>query len=403
MKETPKYKIIKRGNRKSLALRFWDDEIGKWVERSTGVGRRRDALRLVSEIVRLYHESKAPPPEYGHDYSKWPDFRVKYDREKASILATPGVWKSAANLLEKLLNPQETAEVSAAMLSQYQTLLRQRNLKEATIGSYLKHIRAALGWAEELEIIDKAPKVRIPKAAKQGKNMKGRPITTEEFERMLEQFSDEVGKERAEAYKKAANVMWLTGLRLDEALRLSHSDQTQIHLVGLNTRRPLLSFPDTEHKQREDTLVPLTPDAVDYFRRMPESSGLVLNLKTKTGQPTTSSGYVGKVFAAAGESAGVIVEQRSRLTKKGQWLPKYASAHDLRRSFGDRWSHRVMPAVLMQLMRHKSIETTMKYYVGRNTERLANEIWDAFAANSGRAQGDTLGDNSPKDKITKAS
>ena len=30
-----------------------------------------------------------------------------------------------------------------------------------------------------------------------------------------------------------------------------------------------------------------------------------------------------------------------------------------------------MPAQLMEIMRHESIETTMKYYVGKNAERTA--------------------------------
>ena len=30
-----------------------------------------------------------------------------------------------------------------------------------------------------------------------------------------------------------------------------------------------------------------------------------------------------------------------------------------------------MPADLMEIMRHESIETTMKYYVGKNAERTA--------------------------------
>lgn len=51
---------------------------------------------------------------------------------------------------------------------------------------------------------------------------------------------------------------------------------------------------------------------------------------------------------------------------------KYASAHDLCRAFGQQWSARVMPAVLQQLMRHVSIETTMKYYVGRDADAVAD-------------------------------
>jgi hypothetical protein len=38
---------------------------------------------------------------------------------------------------------------------------------------------------------------------------------------------------------------------------------------------------------------------------------------------------------------------------------------------------RVLPQVLMELMRHESIETTMSYYVGRNAERTADALWAA--------------------------
>ena len=53
---------------------------------------------------------------------------------------------------------------------------------------------------------------------------------------------------------------------------------------------------------------------------------------------------------------------------------KYASCHDFRRSFGERWSTRVMPATLQQMMRHADISTTMRFYVGRNGQKAAAEI-----------------------------
>jgi integrase len=58
-------------------------------------------------------------------------------------------------------------------------------------------------------------------------------------------------------------------------------------------------------------------------------------------------------------------------------LAKHASAHDLRRSSGERWAARVMPQVLPELMRHESIETTMKYYVGLNAQSTAAVLWEA--------------------------
>jgi len=39
---------------------------------------------------------------------------------------------------------------------------------------------------------------------------------------------------------------------------------------------------------------------------------------------------------------------------------------------------RIMPAQLKELMRHESIETTLRYYVGSNAERTADACWEAF-------------------------
>jgi len=93
-----------------------------------------------------------------------------------------------------------------------------------------------------------------------------------------------------------------------------------------------------------------------------QASGAVLCDKT-----------VSRTVSAIGEKAGVIVNT----DKTGK--VKYASAHDLRRAFGERWSSKVMPQVLMELMRHESIDTTMKYYVGRNAQRTADALWEADA------------------------
>jgi integrase len=79
-----------------------------------------------------------------------------------------------------------------------------------------------------------------------------------------------------------------------------------------------------------------------------------------------------KVMAMIGEKSGVVVS----VDQKGR--KKYASAHDFRRAFGDRWALRVMPTVLMQLMRHESSETTMRYYVGRSVQATGDVVWEAY-------------------------
>jgi integrase len=79
----------------------------------------------------------------------------------------------------------------------------------------------------------------------------------------------------------------------------------------------------------------------------------------------------GKTIARVGEAAGVVVD------RKGDDVT-YASSHDLRRSFGLRWSRRVMPPVLQGLMRHESRDTTMTYYVGQDAQTTTAELYAAM-------------------------
>ena len=47
-------------------------------------------------------------------------------------------------------------------------------------------------------------------------------------------------------------------------------------------------------------------------------------------------------------------------------------------SDGTRWAPRVKPATLQLLMRHASIETTLKYYVSQDASDVAEELWRAM-------------------------
>ena len=86
---------------------------------------------------------------------------------------------------------------------------------------------------------------------------------------------------------------------------------------------------------------------------------------------------MGRIVSKIGQAAGVKVHTDPRTNKV-----KYASAHDLRRSFGERWAARVMPQTLMELMRHESIETTLKFYVGHNAEKTAMHLHNAISGNT---------------------
>ena len=90
----------------------------------------------------------------------------------------------------------------------------------------------------------------------------------------------------------------------------------------------------------------------------------------------------GRTVCLIGELARVIVYTHPRTG-----TVKYASAHDLRRSFGNRWARKVMPAVLQKLMRHADISTTMGYYVDLDCDALAEDLYRAEEAEKGTILG----------------
>jgi integrase len=98
----------------------------------------------------------------------------------------------------------------------------------------------------------------------------------------------------------------------------------------------------------------------------PKQTGPIFKLDQADGKPGRPSvDRVAKTVSSIGTKAKVRVDVR-----------KTASAHDLRRAYGERWATRLMPAQLMELMRHQTIETTLNFYVGRNAERTAAILWD---------------------------
>jgi integrase len=212
----------------------------------------------------------------------------------------------------------------------------------------------------------------MPARAKDGKLMKGRPITAEEFDRMLSKATD-VRPADSSYFERLQRGLWLSGLRLEEALELTWDDYNRPR-VDLTGRRPLMLIPAEHQKNHTDTLHPVAPEFAEFLEATPEGDrkGYVFPL------PFRRKDTVSKIITAIGAAAGIKVNTEARTGKV-----KFASAHDLRRAFGERWAKRVMPAVLQKLMRHSHIETTLKYYVGMDAETTADTLWEAVAKTAG--------------------
>jgi integrase len=115
----------------------------------------------------------------------------------------------------------------------------------------------------------------------------------------------------------------------------------------------------------------MTPDLAEFLLKTPkkERHGLVFKINAlQTGKGMTTK-RISRVISAIGEKSLIVVSKVDG---------KHGSAHDLRRAFGTRWAPRIKPATLKLLMRHKSIETTLKYYVAQDADEVADELWQGY-------------------------
>jgi integrase len=135
------------------------------------------------------------------------------------------------------------------------------------------------------------------------------------------------------------------------------------------------------------------------LQSVPESQGRgrVFKLLASDGEPLRAARrLVGPIVSAIGEKARVVVDERE---KGGETVRKFATAHDLRRAFGQRWSRKLHPTDRRKLMRHTDINTTMKFYVGQNAEDSADAIWAAAGDTSKSAEPEHAKTASGDDRI----
>ena len=368
--------------RKFLYMRYKDPLTGKNVAKSTGTANMKEAIKIAAKWEAELQEGRYKPASK----VTWQEFRERYETEVLASLAPATELKVSGvfNAVEELIGIDRLTKLDASQLSRFQRRLREeKKLAESTIKGSLAHLKAALNWAKRVGLLTEAPAIEMPKRAKSGKMMKGRPITREEFERLLAKVSEVIGKTDPESestkdavarWKWFLEGLWYSGLRIGEALEL-YWDRSDKLTVDLSGKFPMLLIPAELEKGNKDRLMPLAPEFAKMLLSVPhdQREGPIFKLGIRN--PTASQKRIrlSHLVSEIGEKAGVKVNTDSKTGKV-----KYASAHDLRRSFGERWSQRVMPQLLQEMMRHESIETTMKFYVGRNANTAAATMWDAF-------------------------
>ncbi len=345
---TIKVRVWNRPDRKNLQLIYIDPMSGRTVSKSAKTDNPKDAERAAFkwelELKKLN----------GILDSDWKNFRNRYEDEHLATIS-----KSARNLAIYSLNrfekhvgqPKNMRSITTSVISQFASKLREEGLSEQTVGMYLRTIQASFNWAEKIGILDRAPKFFLPKR----RGGKGRPLTFREVLRFFQSIRQVVPAEHRPAIIQLVKIMWLGGFRLSEAWRLDFENPPV--QVNFNSKIPSIVWSEGGQKSGKSESTPMPPDLARLLRRDPVGRAVKTTLSKRM-----ASDYLSKI----GSNANIKVSST-----------KFATAHDFRRTFGQRWALRVHPFVLKAMMRHSDLNTTLTYYVDLEATDLGNQIWEA--------------------------
>jgi len=381
-------KVNSYGPGRPLSLVFFDPVSGRKKAKSSGTTDWREAERLAGDLEKELRAGKYVLPSK----MLWKDFRKLYEstaRTKKGTKLSPktlGAFRSAANHIERVLNLDKLVKLTTAALSDFQSRLREEGVKETTLGTICRHLRASLSWAVKHKKLATMPEMDVPA----GGDARSRAVTPEEVDRMLTAAA-KVRPHDAAAWVFYIKGLFHSGFRLEESLALSWDADAPI-AIDLTGRHPAFRIYAEAQKSRKDGRLPMTDQFADLISGIPEGErqGRVFKLMgTNTGCPLSPQ-TVSRVMVRIGQRAGVVVGTEEKL-RDGQvvTVKKFAGCHSLRRGFVSWWSRqpKVSLSVLKELARHRNISTTQKYYVTTDADTIGDII---------RGIGNTSGNNEPK-------
>lgn len=356
---------------KNFYLRYTDPVTGKRIEKNSGTTSKRKALRAAGEWQAELNQGMDDRGKVTY----WAEFRRRYESDHTFNLRKRSLddISTVFNVIEKTMKPDRINRITPQWITRFVNIRLEQGRSPSTVEGDLRQLKAALNWAKVQGFISTVPNFPKLKKARRAKQMKGRPITAEEFERMLAAV-EKMPKRQHESIRYLLRGLWLSGLRIGEALSLTWDAWADGIRVDTSGEFTVLLISAEDEKGGKDREYPITPDFEDFLlaTAADERKGFVFNPVLYRG-PSRRVDTVSKAISRVGELAGVKVDEKPAKKGNGK-VPVYASAHDCRRAFGHRWARKVMPMVLKELMRHESVTTTEKFYVGIQAQETARHL-----------------------------
>ena len=308
----------------------------------------------------------------------WGDFRHEYSRLKVNTFRSEDAMESAEIRLDicgSIIKPRTLGVMASSenlALLQAELLAGTKSRKASrspnTVESYMRSLQAALNWAHNpMGWLPDSVVLNLLDTNDDSEALKGRPLTDAEFKTMLKACKN-VCKLDPNSWRFLLRGLNQSGLRLGEAMNLHWTDSSFITPVRTRGGGYLFKIPADMQKNRKSQEVPTTPalasllDEVDHEDR----TGWIFNPSPRRKWPRRlSADHVGRIITDIGEAADVVVSDDG----------KFASAHDLRRTFGQRLADAGLPPRDLQaIMRHANLATTEKYYLRHRAVEQAERI-----------------------------
>ena len=298
-----------------------------WAKRSQELQAIEDGEKPIEDTI-------------GNIFEKFLNYKRNIDKitdatKKAYIYAFKQVFLAPDEVLNEANIKRQIAEFA-----------ENTTLVAVSVNHYLRLVGAFLNWASDDDNNYIPAKKYIKKYKQKEASHKVKPAyTAEHYELLLEYFEQQNSSEIC----LLLQFLWNTGARCGEAL--------SIKLPDLDLKNSRINIPNKMYKGESEALL-LIPEAVKIVEQ-------VQNMAIRRGDEKLfswkSRTAPNKVVARAEKKLGAKIKERG--------------LHGFRRAFADRLFEKGLdiPEV-KDIMRHRNIETTMKYYRSYQQKKLIEKM-----------------------------